>query len=216
MTEVTVGIDIGTSSVKAIAADGDGTVVARTRIPHEWAAPAPGQFEHDASVAWRDGPATAWREMAGLDVRGVCVSAMVPSIAAVDERGTALTAGLLYGDERGRDDTGAVELSGMVRWAAAQAPGAHGLWPAQALAASTLAGEAVVDTTVAAGAMDLCDLAHWNDEAVRAIGARVEQLPRHRGHRPGRGHGRRRRPDARVGVHRRVRRAARGRCRRRG
>ena len=178
MTEVTVGIDIGTSSVKAIAADGDGEVVARTRIPHAWAAPTPGRFEHDATVAWRDGPAEAWRAMSDFDVRGVCVSAMVPSVAAVDDAGRALTSGLLYGDERGRDESGAVELSGMVRWAASQAPTAHGLWPAQALAAATLGGEAVIDTTVAAGAMDLCDLANWNDEAVTAIGARVEQLPR--------------------------------------
>ncbi len=178
MTEVTVGIDIGTSSVKAIAADGDGNVVARTRIAHEWSAPAPGHFQHDATLAWRDGPAAAWRELAHFDVRGVCVAAMVPSMAAVDPHGVALTPGLLYGDERGRDDTGAVELSGMVRWAAAEEPGAHGLWPAQALAAATLGGEAVVDTTVAAGAMDLCDLAQWDADALGAIGARVEQLPR--------------------------------------
>ena len=34
-TEVTVGVDIGTSSVKAIAADGDGNVVATARVPAE-------------------------------------------------------------------------------------------------------------------------------------------------------------------------------------
>ena len=33
-TEVTIGIDIGTTSVKAVAVDGDGNVVARTRISH--------------------------------------------------------------------------------------------------------------------------------------------------------------------------------------
>ena len=41
MPEVTVGIDIGTSSVKAVAADGDGTVVAQARIPHDVQVPAP-------------------------------------------------------------------------------------------------------------------------------------------------------------------------------
>ena len=34
-TEITVGIDIGTCSVKAIAADEDGNVVASSRIPHD-------------------------------------------------------------------------------------------------------------------------------------------------------------------------------------
>ena len=53
---VTVGLDIGTSSVKALAADDDGNVVARARVPHEVRVPAPEQFEHDAAVAWRDGP----------------------------------------------------------------------------------------------------------------------------------------------------------------
>ena len=58
-TEVTVGIDIGTSSVKAIAADDDGAVVARARVPHSFRVPTPGRFEHDASAAWRAGPRAA-------------------------------------------------------------------------------------------------------------------------------------------------------------
>ncbi|MFM8971302.1 MAG: FGGY family carbohydrate kinase, partial [Actinomycetota bacterium] len=59
MTEVTVGIDIGTSSVKAIAADGDGNVVARARVPHPFSVPTPDRFEHDAALAWREGPQRA-------------------------------------------------------------------------------------------------------------------------------------------------------------
>jgi xylulokinase len=46
--EVTVGIDIGTTSVKAIAADGDGDVVARARVPHRLVVPTPDRLEHDA------------------------------------------------------------------------------------------------------------------------------------------------------------------------
>ena len=52
-SEITVGIDIGTSSVKAIAADADGTVVAFSRVPHEIQIPAPDRFQHDAASAWR-------------------------------------------------------------------------------------------------------------------------------------------------------------------
>ena len=48
MSEVTVGVDIGTSSVKAIAADADGNVVGSARIPHRLYVPSPGRFEHDA------------------------------------------------------------------------------------------------------------------------------------------------------------------------
>ena len=41
MAEVTVGIDIGTTSVKAIAADADGNVVTRARVPHPLVIPSP-------------------------------------------------------------------------------------------------------------------------------------------------------------------------------
>ena len=40
MAEVTVGIDIGTTSVKAVAADAEGNVVARARVPHPLLVPA--------------------------------------------------------------------------------------------------------------------------------------------------------------------------------
>ncbi|MFZ0833390.1 MAG: FGGY family carbohydrate kinase, partial [Mycobacterium sp.] len=38
---VTLGIDIGTTAVKAVAADEDGRVVGRTRIPHRLRVPQP-------------------------------------------------------------------------------------------------------------------------------------------------------------------------------
>ena len=68
---VTVGIDIGTTSVKAVAADADGNVLARARIPHEVRAPEPGSFEHDPDQAWRADVLAALAQVAaGLDVAG--------------------------------------------------------------------------------------------------------------------------------------------------
>ena len=49
MTEVTVGIDIGTTSVKAVAADSDGNVLARCRVPHPVFIPLGDRLEHDAA-----------------------------------------------------------------------------------------------------------------------------------------------------------------------
>jgi len=101
--DVTIGIDIGTTAVKAVAVADDGNATARVRIPHQLRVPAPGQLEHDADEAWRRGPLTALRQLAaGPEVRAVAVSAMVPSLTAVDTTGEASTPGLLYGDERGR------------------------------------------------------------------------------------------------------------------
>jgi xylulokinase len=187
---VTVGIDIGTSSVKAVAADDDGTVVARARVPHRFHVPTPGRFEHDVQVAWRDGPRAALAaieaEVERSRVRGVSIAAMVPSMAAFDAAGAPLSPGLLYGDERGRGDVVAAgtdmpeggELRNFVRWTVAHAPGAAGLWPAQAAANHALAGEAVLDTSTAATAYPLYDFTGWNQELVEEAGARVDQLPR--------------------------------------
>ncbi|MBV8296179.1 MAG: xylulose kinase, partial [Acidimicrobiia bacterium] len=55
-SDISVGIDIGTTSVKAVAADADGNVLARTRVPHRIVIPEADRFEHDAAQAWRRGP----------------------------------------------------------------------------------------------------------------------------------------------------------------
>ena len=100
--EVTIGIDIGTTAVKAVAADEDGRVGARVRITHQLRVPAPDRLEHDADEAWRQGPTAALNRLDRPDARAVAVSAMVPSLTAVDSDGRPFTPGLLYGDARGR------------------------------------------------------------------------------------------------------------------
>lgn len=182
-TPVTVGIDIGTSSVKAVAADEDGTVVASARVPHEFRVPTPGRFEHDAADAWRRGPRQALRALGSLDVRGVSVAAMVPSLTAVDGDGIPVQPGLLYGDERGRTaargnpvETG--ELMTFLRWLVAAQPDAGGYWPAQAVANHELSGEAILDTSTAATAYPLFDWHGWDPALASELGVRLDQLPR--------------------------------------
>src|SRR5580704_18352724 len=139
---ITVGIDIGTTAVKAVAADENGTVLARARIPHRLLTPKPDQLEHDAGQAWRRGPVRALAQVnpGGAELGGVCVTSMVPSLTAVDARGIPRSPGLLYGDGRGSDVAGpepaateAVmpDAGGFVRWAVREMPGARGYWPAQ-------------------------------------------------------------------------------------
>ncbi len=184
--DVTLGIDIGTTAVKAVAADEDGQVVARARIPHQLRVPAPDRLEHDADEAWRAGPLAALDQLARPDALAVAVSAMVPSLTAVDSGGRPITPGLLYGDGRGRV-RGADAIEGpfpvgeaaeFVRWTAAQAPDAAGYWAAPAVANYALAGEAVVDFPTAYTASPLFDGDGWNAEACAERGATVEQMPR--------------------------------------
>ena len=188
MQEVTVGLDIGTSSVKAVAADGDGNVVASARVPHELRIPSPQRFEHDAEAAWRRGPREALAAVTtDLDVKGVSVAAMVPSLTAVDADGIPLVPGLLYGDERGRTGEGeqptgspveSGELLGFLRWCNAELDDPHGFWPAQATANHALCGEAVLDTATAATAIPLFDWTTWDPEVAASVGTRPDQLPR--------------------------------------
>ncbi|MGH2686505.1 MAG: FGGY family carbohydrate kinase, partial [Actinomycetota bacterium] len=85
-----VGIDIGTTSVKAVAADAEGTVLARARVPHAVMTPRAGAFEHDIDVAWRANVLEALAQVAsGREVAAVNVAAMVPSLGAVRGDGTA-------------------------------------------------------------------------------------------------------------------------------
>ena len=183
MTEFTVGIDIGTTSVKAVAVDGDGQVLRRTRIPHQLLVPTPDRMEHDAAAAWRRGPRRAFEAVGGPDARAVNVAAMVPSFTAVDRRGIPRGPGLLYGDDRGRTDSSASpassgESEAFIRWLAQEHAGAHGYWPAQAVANVALGGEAVIDTTTAGSVMPLFTGVGWNEDLLTPVGARPEQFPR--------------------------------------
>jgi xylulokinase len=181
-SNVTVGIDIGTSSVKAIAADDDGNVIARSRIPHDFHVPAPQRFEHDAKVAWHAGPQRALEALGDVKPRAVSVAAMVPSLTAVDEAGIPCTPGLLYGDERGHqkqrsDQPERGELMQFLTWQAAQRPDARGYWMAQAVANNALTGDPGISMIVAATAAPLFDWKGWDADLVASCNARVDQLP---------------------------------------
>ena len=186
--EVTIGIDIGTTAVKAVAADEDGRVVARARIPHELRVPTPDRLEHNADEAWRRGPLAALAQLTRPDALAVAVSAMVPSLTAVDSGGHPITPGLLYGDSRGRlrGPEGAAtggpfpvgEAAEFLRWTATEAPDAAGYWPAPAVANYALAGEAVVDFPTAYTAHPLFDGGGWNAEACAERGVTVDRMPR--------------------------------------
>ncbi len=194
MSDVTAGVDIGTTSVKAVAVDGDGTVLARTRVPHDVVVPAADRLEHRPDEAWRAGVRRAVDDLvaaladragggAAPPIVALNVAAMVPSLCAVDPAGAALTPGLLYGDGRaggssGLDPSQSGELLGFLRWCAAQAPDAAGYWPAQAVANHALGGEGVIDTVTAMTALPVFDMTAWDPSVVAEAGTTVDRLPR--------------------------------------
>ena len=190
--EVTVGIDIGTTSVKAMAVDGDGRVVSRSRIAHELLASHAGELAHNADVAWHDGVLEAMTQLRSggpdldidLDIRAVNVAAMVPSLCAVDQAGRPISPGLLYGDARGaggESTTGPApgEMVRFLEWLVRHYPDAAGYWPAQAVANAALSGVGAIDTTVAYTTLPLFDFHGWDREVARGAGLDdVTRLPR--------------------------------------
>jgi len=190
--ECTVGVDVGTTAVKAVAVDAAGGVVARIRVPHRVGAVSPDSLEHDVAQAWKRGPRRAFDAVASQldgDPAGVVVTSMVPSITAVNKRGTPLLPGLLYGDVRARpaagdragaeDDLGGEREQGrrMIEWAAAELPGAHGYWNCQAVATHALSGVPAVDGATATSFGGLYGRGRWDQVALDKLGVRVDQLP---------------------------------------
>jgi xylulokinase len=188
--QITVGVDVGTTSVKAVAVDGEGTILARARVPHRIITTEAGYLEHDARRAWRTGATRAYaavKDQVATPISGVGLDAMVPSMTAVNRRGIPQLPGLLYGDERGRpsSDLGTSDrppgtmpdAEGFLRWAAEMAPDAAGYWPCQAVASHALCGVPAIDTAVTTSLGALHHSGVWNQALLTKIGVREEQLP---------------------------------------
>lgn len=100
MEEVVIGVDIGTSSTKAVACSPDGRVMQRLQRPHAMALPRPGWAEMDAQV-WEDDLISILRELVdslrGRPVRALSVSGMGPCLLACDGRLNPQRPAILYG-----------------------------------------------------------------------------------------------------------------------
>ncbi len=113
-----LGLDIGTSSTKALLARFDGTVIAEVSRRHDVDRPAQGLVEMDAAVWW-DEFTTLTHELLALvpdaDVQAVGVSGIGPCVLLTDDVGDPLRPAVLYGiDTRTADllDEVTAELGG--------------------------------------------------------------------------------------------------------
>jgi sugar (pentulose or hexulose) kinase len=101
-----IGIDVSTTSCKAIAWDRHGRALAGGRAAYPTRRPAPKRYEQDAKDWWL-GACTALRELLEqIDVRRVealCVAHQRESFVPVDRTGEPLRPAILWMDERSRD-----------------------------------------------------------------------------------------------------------------
>lgn len=115
MGDLLLGIDVGTASTKGVLLRPDGSLVAEARADHGMSVPRPGWAEQDAeTVWWADVVAVARRLTAAIPagdrVAGVAVSAIGPTLVALDDGGRPLRPAILYGvDARASAQIAALE-----------------------------------------------------------------------------------------------------------
>jgi xylulokinase len=87
VSELLLGVDIGTSSSKGVLSRPDGEVVAAAERPHELSLPRPGWAEHDAERVWWEDFVSICRELleqAGGRVAAVCTSGIGACLLPTD------------------------------------------------------------------------------------------------------------------------------------
>lgn len=103
MSELVLGIDIGTSSAKGVLVQPDGTIVAVADCPHPLSLPRPGWAEHDAEATWWGDFLLLCRTLAARahelhgEIKALCVSGIGPCLLPADANGRALRPAILYG-----------------------------------------------------------------------------------------------------------------------
>jgi xylulokinase len=91
-----VGIDVGTTAVKAIAIDADGEVLARAEEPYALSTPQPGWAEQDPD----DWVRAAERALTQLDATAVGFSGQMHGLVALGDDDAPLRPAILWNDQR--------------------------------------------------------------------------------------------------------------------
>ncbi len=196
-----VGLDVGTTGVKALAISPDGDVLARAEEEYGLSIPRPGWSEQDPEDWWRASEAALAR--LGVRPAALGLTGQMHGLVCLDERERVLRPALLWNDGR----TGAecaeieeriglerlVELTGnraltgftapKLLWLRRHEPDVYGrirhiLLPKDYVRLR-LTGERAVDVTDASGTL-LFDVARrrWSDEVLASLEVPTEWLPR--------------------------------------
>ncbi len=196
-----VGIDVGTSAVKAIAVGEDGTVLERREISYPLSTPRPGWSEQDPEDWWR----ATEQALDGLvdgEISGIGLSGQMHGLVTLDASDAVIRPAILWNDQRTQAECDEIEaLVGLDRlieltgnraltgftapkllWLRKHEPDAyariaHVLLPKDYVRLR-LTGERAIDVADASGTL-LLDVARrrWSMEVVSALGLDPEWLP---------------------------------------
>ena len=99
MTAALVGLDVGTTGVKALAISPEGDVIARAEEPYPLSTPRPGWAEQDPEDWWR----ASERALAALDlgeIAGIGLSGQMHGLVLLGTDGRVLRPAILWNDQR--------------------------------------------------------------------------------------------------------------------
>lgn len=201
-----LGIDVGTTGVRAAAFDLRGRLIAESSEPCAHCSPDPGFAEASAEGWWAavHSVCERLRREASLDaVVAVGVTGQAPTAVLVDDEGRPLRPAILWLDVRATKEARAIDaalgpgvaealggnrmhpyfLGPKLAWLAANEPAALDrtarVLQSHAFLAMCLTGEAACDPSTAMLCAPLFDAAAgaWSDVGVRAVGLRPTALP---------------------------------------
>jgi xylulokinase len=199
---VAVGLDVGTSGVKALAVSAAGEVLARAEAGYGLSTPRPGWAEQDPADWW----AATERVLAALEVgevAGVGLSGQMHGLVALDAAGEVIRPAILWNDQRTAEQcreieqrvgferlvelTGNRALTGFTApkllWLREHEPESYGriarIMLPKDYVRLRLCGEHAIDVADASGTL-LFDVARrrWSDEVLEALEVPREWLPR--------------------------------------
>jgi xylulokinase len=199
---ILVGLDVGTTGVKALTVSPEGDVLAQIEEAYPLSTPQPGWAEQDPEDWWRAAE-SALGKLAVANLAGIGLAGQMHGLVVLDERERVLRPAILWNDQR----TGAecaeieerlglrrlVQLTGnralpgftapKLLWLRRHEPEvyeriAHVLLPKDYVRLR-LTGERAIDATDASGTL-LFDVAgrRWSDEVLAALEIPSEWLPR--------------------------------------
>jgi xylulokinase len=100
----TIGIDVGTTGLKAVAVSSEGNIVREKTVRYPTRLAGLGA-EQDARAWWRAATKALPEVVADEPVNGVAITAQGPTLVCVDEDGEPLGAALTWIDRRAREET---------------------------------------------------------------------------------------------------------------
>src|SRR5204863_7698780 len=94
-----VGVDVGTSSTKAIAIEPDGTIVGHAQAEYRVGMPQPGHAEQDPELWWGAAHSTL-DELGVPHPAGIGLTGQMHGLVLLDERLRPLRPAILWNDQR--------------------------------------------------------------------------------------------------------------------